>query len=147
MKALTNNALKQIDNALWYTYGIKGDNYNDVYLQERGIISQYTGKVCSSGDHCNDEVVRTTMWKGLVALMYASDILYANGWLYNGTTYSKKITPQANGAISNLGLTSSATGIAGNYIFKQHASWPSVYLKSNIKLKGNGTSTSPFIIL
>ena len=44
------------------------------YIRER---SNYTGKVCTSGDYCNDAVVRATSWTGKVGLIYPSDFLYA----------------------------------------------------------------------
>ena len=44
------------------------------YAYER---SSNTGKICSSGNYCNDTVERTTKWTGKVGLMYPSDYGYA----------------------------------------------------------------------
>ena len=71
-----------ISDAVWNT-GSQGTNSwesasdglaKHFYTYER---SENTGKICSSGDYCNDTVERTTTWKGLVGLMYPSDYGYA----------------------------------------------------------------------
>ena len=45
------------------------------YNAERG---NETGKICSSGDYCNDTVERTTTWTGYVGLPYVTDWAYAS---------------------------------------------------------------------
>ena len=45
------------------------------YKAERGNV---TGKICTSGDWCNDTVTRTTEWTGYVALPYITDYAYAS---------------------------------------------------------------------
>ncbi len=71
-----------IGNAVWNT-GSNGTNDYDsssngltkhFYTYER---SENTGKICTSGDKCNDTVTRTTTWTGKVGLMYPSDYGYA----------------------------------------------------------------------
>ena len=46
------------------------------YNAERG---NETGKICSSGNGCNDTVTRTTEWTGYIGLPYATDYAYASG--------------------------------------------------------------------
>ena len=55
-------------------YGDEKLKASYVYTKER---SNLTGKVCTSGDYCNDTVTRTSSWTGKVALIYPSDYLYA----------------------------------------------------------------------
>ncbi len=68
-----------IGDAVWNT----GSNETNIdtnatfpnfYNLER---SNNTGKICSSGNYCNDTVSRTTTWTGKVGLMYPSDYGYA----------------------------------------------------------------------
>ena len=47
----------------------------EFYKAERGTTN---GKICSSGNNCNDTVERTTEWTGYVALPYATDWAYAS---------------------------------------------------------------------
>ena len=70
-----------ISDAVWNT----GANDGKTYTYSNIITSKFyelerssnTGKICSSGNYCNDTVERTTTWKGLVGLMYPSDYGYA----------------------------------------------------------------------
>ena len=60
-----------ISDAVWNTGAIGGDgSVSKWYTQERGTEN---GKICTSGDSCNDTVERTTTWTGKVGLMYPSD--------------------------------------------------------------------------
>ena len=80
---LQTDSQKLIDNAVWYL-GAPNNNEgtisndtmtaSNVYKRER---STYTGKVCTSGDDCNDTVTRTTSWTGKVGLIYPSDYMYS----------------------------------------------------------------------
>ena len=45
------------------------------YNAERGTVN---GKICSSGNLCNDTVTRTTEWPGYIGLPYATDYAYAS---------------------------------------------------------------------
>ena len=45
------------------------------YNAERGTAN---GKTCTSGNYCNDSVIRTTKWTGYVALPYITDWAYAS---------------------------------------------------------------------
>jgi len=70
-----------IKNTKWHTgtsnvsmhRAIKSSKY---YEFER---SKNTGKICSSGTHCNESVTRNAYWVGKVGLMYPSDYGYAVG--------------------------------------------------------------------
>ena len=83
---ISNEEQNKIESVVWNLGSPNNDNgtaleNNDtslkapyIYTKER---SNLTGKVCSSGDYCNDTVTRTSSWTGKVALMYSSDYLYA----------------------------------------------------------------------
>ena len=70
-----------ISDAIWNT----GANDGKTYTYNNIITSKFyelersdnTGKICSSGDYCNDPLGRTTAWVGKVGLMYPSDYGYA----------------------------------------------------------------------
>ena len=79
---LKTNLKNLVGNTLWHT-GSNGTNRLDsassgltshIYSYER---SSNTGKICTSGKHCNDTVTRTTTWNGKIGLMYPSDYGYA----------------------------------------------------------------------
>ena len=79
---LKENLKALIGSAVWNT-GTNGTNsYNSAsnglashfYTYER---SNDNGKICTSGDYCNDTVARTTTWQGKIGLMYSSDYGYA----------------------------------------------------------------------
>ena len=66
-----------IDNHIWNTGAIESKVTDTLsfYSDERGTK---TGKICTSGDYCNDTVIRTTEWTGYVALPYVTDWAYAS---------------------------------------------------------------------
>ena len=66
-----------IDNHIWNTGAIESKVTDTLsfYSDERGTK---TGKICTSGDYCNDTVIRTTEWTGYVALPYVTDYVYAS---------------------------------------------------------------------
>ena len=57
-----------ISDAVWNTGAstTRGQITSEFYTQERGTRN---GKICSSGDYCNETVERTTTWIGKVGLM------------------------------------------------------------------------------
>src|SRR5574344_2728031 len=78
---LTTASQSMIGTALWNTGANDGTTYiyNNIpttasYTLER---SSNNGKICTSGDYCNDRVSRITTWIGKVGLMYPSDYGYA----------------------------------------------------------------------
>jgi len=65
-----------IEEVVW-NVGANGKNIaydrilsNTFYELERG---NGTGKICSSGNSCNDNIKRTTKWIGNIGLIYPSD--------------------------------------------------------------------------
>ena len=77
-----------IDNAVWNTGAANDMKYKTTkfYELER---SENTGKICTSGDYCNDAIERTTKWTGKVGLMYLSDYGYATSGDANSTKYTR----------------------------------------------------------
>ena len=81
-KGIKDKLKTLISDAVWNT-GSQGTNSwtsasggltKHFYAYER---SSNTGKICSSGTYCNDDLERTTTWTGKVGLMYPSDYGYA----------------------------------------------------------------------
>ena len=113
-----------LGNAVWNTGASTTSSQiaSKWYTEERGTRN---GKICTSGNYCNDTVKRTTTWTGKVGLMYPSDYGYAtsggsttdratclntslgswnssnvsdcknNDWLYNNGIYQWTISPRA----------------------------------------------------
>ena len=65
-----------LGNAVWNTGASTTSSQiaSKWYTEERGTRN---GKICTSGNYCNDTVKRTTTWTGKVGLMYPSDYGYA----------------------------------------------------------------------
>ena len=87
-KMLDEISKSLIDNHTWNTGAINLNDSTIVNLQsyemntvpfynaERGTVN---GKICSSGNYCNNDVVtRTTTWTGYVGLPYPTDYSYAS---------------------------------------------------------------------
>jgi type II secretory pathway pseudopilin PulG len=168
----TSKAL--IDSHIWNTGAV---NWNDVYNSttssydtvefykaERGSVN---GKICTSGDWCNDTVTRTTEWTGYIALPYITDYAYAssendcntkmvqsptykcknNNWMQR-STWAWYLSPYAVAAgafdvwdVNSNGSVSNGTAANSNAVA------PSIYLKSNVLIdSGNGTSSDPYIL-
>ena len=161
---LDNTAKALIDNHTWNTGAIEWEKRTDTlafYNDERGSVN---GKICSSGNNCNDTVTRTTEWEGYIALPYVTDWAYAsseddcNTKMVQSPTYKCKnnnwmsatmwmLSPGVNGSSAynawdvRGGYVSSGTVAVSNNIF------PTIYLKSNILIEsGNGTSDNPYIL-
>ena len=171
----TSKAL--IDN---HTWNIGAPNYNtlynsttntldtiEFYKAERGSVN---GKICSSGDACNDTVERTTEWTGYIALPYVTDYAYAssendcntkidrsstykcknNNWMFKpGTTYLT-LSPYAFARPGSARFVWNVFGggNTGSHFASDSLSvFPTIYLKSNILIEsGNGTSSNPYIL-
>ena len=166
----TSKAL--IDSHIWNTGAV---NWNDVYNSttssydtvefykaERGSVN---GKICTSGDWCNDTVTRTTEWTGYIALPYITDYAYAssendcntkmvqsptykcknNNWMQR-STWAWYLSPYAVAAgafdvwdVNSNGSVSNGTAANSNAVA------PSIYLKSSVLMKGgSGTSSDPY---
>ena len=66
-----------IDYHIWNTGAIESTKRTDTlafYSAERGT----KGKICSSGNNCNDTVTRKTEWTGYIGLPYVTDWAYAS---------------------------------------------------------------------
>mgnify|MGYP002891372833 CR=1 FL=1 len=158
-----------IDNHIWNTGAIENNTRTDTlafYSAERGT----KGKICSSGNNCNDTVTRKTEWTGYIGLPYVTDWAYAssesvcetnmqkqdssnayicknNNWMQRSTE-AWYLSPNADGWSANNAWYVSGVGYANyNYAANSKAVAPSIYLKSNILIKsGNGTSSNPYIL-
>jgi len=153
MKVLTSTAKRMTESAVWDTYGVSWplDDVRDLswvptaYLEEKGISTQYTGKICNASNTyegkyiCTDTVERTTSWTSLVGLMSVSDITYADGWLHNVTLYPWSISPQAYSSVAELVWVGGSDLVVNAHAYMQLGVWPSLYLKSSVKMtSGNG---------
>ena len=83
---LLEESKNMIDTITWNIGSVhnKSSNTHTFYNQER---SKDIGKTCDSGSSCNDNVKRTTTWKGQIGLMYPSDFGYATS---GGTTANRE---------------------------------------------------------
>ena len=84
---INSTAKSMINNYTWNTGAINVEDTTIVNLEtfalntvpfynaERGSVN---GKICTSGNNCNDTVTRSTTWQGYVALPYATDWAYAS---------------------------------------------------------------------
>ena len=105
------------------------------YNAERGTAN---GKTCTSGNYCNDSVIRTTKWTGSVALPYITDWAYAssesicetniqtkdssnlfvcknNNWMQR-SAWTWYLSPGVQSANANYVWTVSGNGNVANYI-------------------------------
>ena len=151
LKVLTDTAKGIIEDAVWDVFAVSENDLlsSETYLMEKGISEQYTGNSECKGkgySNCNDNIKRTTSWAGLVGLMSSSDVVYADGWLYNGEVYPWTITPRAvfdRGRDVKIarwdGINS--WGVGGN-----HCVWPSVYLKSSVKIISGNGNDDPYVL-
>ena len=175
---LDNNAKALIDNHTWNT---GAPNYNELYNNttksydtvefykaERGTVN---GKICSSGDYCNDTVTRTTEWTGYIALPYVTDWAYAssekdcntkidqsstykcknNNWMHYGSTWNDVMWVLSPYAIPDSAYNAWLVDGGGNTGSSRAAgpfsAFPTIYLKSNILIEsGKGTSSDPYIL-
>ncbi len=126
---LTNSAKTMIDTITWNIGSndgqtLENNNINTAQFYELER-SNHTGKICNSGEYCNDTITRYLTWYGQVGLMYPSDYAYAtsggsktdrdtclnmelyswngsgvsdcknNDWLYKTGSYQWTMTPNA----------------------------------------------------
>jgi len=178
LSGLKEEAKSMIGDAVWNT----GSNEIEVAFNKI-IASKFyefersanTGKNCLTGSSCNDDISRTTSWKGMVGLMYPSDYGYAtsgssirdrsiclnailrnwesmndckkNDWLYDSANSRWTLSPYASSSSNSEVFLINSAGFA--YDFSECLSMnihPTVYLKSNTKIiSGDGSSNNPFI--
>ena len=163
-----------IDNHIWNTgapndstlYDSTTNSYDTVefYKDERGSLN---GKICTSGNWCNDTVTRKTEWTGYIGLPYVTDWAYAssendcntkidqssthkcknNNWMQrgSGTWYlSPFAIPDDAG---NVWVVVGDEGVSCNGAAFPLSTFPTIYLKSNILIEsGKGTSSNPYIL-
>ncbi len=135
---LNNNAKNMIQEIKW-NIGSNGNNENsnwstkNMYIYER---SESTGKTCSSGPNCNDNVDRTTSWKGSVALMYPSDYGYSTS---GGVRTSKELC--LNTTLYNWGNS--------DYIDCKNNSWlvPTSDLQWTLSPRAYGYSSASLFVI
>ena len=165
----------------YHTWNTGAPNYNTLYdsttssydtvafyRAERGNVN---GKICTSGNWCNDTVERTTEWTGYIGLPYVTDWAYAssendcntkidasstykcknNNWMHYGSTYNDVtwyLSPNANTSSATNVWVGRGYGNAGvGNASSASAFFPAIYLKSNILIEsGTGTSSNPYIL-
>ena len=144
------------------------------YTEERGTRN---GKICSSGDYCNDDLERTTTWTGKVGLMYPSDYGYAtsggdtmdrttclntnlsswssssasdcknNDWLFN-SFHQWTLTPHAVSSGANYAFYVSSSGSINGYsAYGGHGTRPVVYLSHSVGVQSGDGSMGNPFIL
>ena len=159
-----------IDYHTWNTGAIEWEKRTDTlafYNDERGSVN---GKICSSGNNCNDTVTRTTEWPGYIGLPYATDYAYASGesicetnmvkkdsnnvyickndnWMFKNTWYWT-ISPDASSGSSHFVWFVFGDGRADIHNASlAHAVFPAIYLKSNILIEsGTGSTSDPYVL-
>ena len=175
---LSENAKGMIDKHTW-NLGSQGSN--DVYTNGNGLglaskfyeleRSSNTGKICTSGDYCNDSVNRTTTWEGYVGLMSPSDYGYAvggevrtnclantnlynydtnncysNDWLYN-STHQWTMSPDANSSDARCVFRVYSDGrvlyAVDTFAFVVR---PALFLIPSITISGEGTTSDPYTL-
>ena len=162
---LTPEAREMIGDSLWYLGAIRTNNSASVTP-----IDAYTDE---RGNQAYDNT-RQTLWIGKVGLVYASDYGYAtsggstesresclykdlfywkndecsqNNWLYKADGNWWTITPYSHTSNDVIGIYSNGTAL--NYLVYSGgcAVYPTVYLKSSVKIiSGKGTSDNPYIL-
>ena len=154
--ALNSTALSQISEVTYYLGGISDSSLQSAqtyYVSERGT-TVYSG--------------RPTSWTGLVGLMYRSDYAYtfANGvndecylgssscydlssditWLFRKQNDKITISPYySSNNIIYIDFSGNAYTTQG--VNLSSPKYPVVYLRSDIKLDGTGTSSDPYVIV
>ena len=158
-RVLSAESQKLIDIVPWYLggngYNINSDNgdlisLNEQYISERQI---------KTTDNINNSII----WRGKVGLIYPSDYGYASSnsncklnlgapnksnckdknWLKKSTNYWT-ISPNTFDVRRVLGILS-AGNVAGFNAYFANSVFPSIYLKSNILISGEGTVENPYV--
>ena len=170
----TSKAL--IDNHIWNTgapnknelYNSTTSSYDTVefYKAERGTVN---GKICTSGDYCNDTVTRTTEWTGYIALPYITDYAYASGeddcntkidqsspykcknnnWMFfkENTSYLTLSPSTYTSRAFYVWNVNGGVTAGYNDATVATAVFPAIYLKSNVLIEsGNGSTSDPYVL-
>ena len=157
---LTADAQELIGPAKWYLGGFSsnGITRDAAWEAERsGVTCQYLKSNPSEAgclmNGTNDGVEREEYWIGKVGLIYPSDFGYAsnscsamnrcgsntNNWMYN---YGWTISPYSSNAVRAWYVSSRS--VYYNTACNNSGVRPSVYLVSDVQIKGSGTTSDPF---
>ena len=176
---LNESAKTMIDKHTW-NLGSQGNN--SVWSSGNGLAlaskfyeyerSNNNGKICTSGDYCNDTANRTTSWEGYVGLMYPSDYGYAvggevrdtclnlnltyggyntnncysNDWLFNSTN-QWTMSPDASSYYArSVFIVRSGGEVAGHNACHDYVVRPALFLIPSIEISGEGTPSAPFTL-
>ena len=166
---LDDVAKKLIDNHTWNIGAmryISRTNTLTFYQAERGSVHGKSS--CSSGNQCNDTIIRTTEWTGYVGLPYVTDWAYAssegicetnmatqdssNNYICKNNNWMQKsilawyLLPVTTSSGACYAWYVNKTGDpAGNYTYGLGGVIPAVYLKSDVFVTGGlGTSDNPY---
>ncbi len=158
LNSLSTESQAMIGNAKWNLEGsslYKGLYANDYYTFERGT-TVYSG--------------RSTEWTGKIALMYASDYMYAGdlskcsldgynwdsdqtncrdtSWLRNTSTSQWTLTPSSRYSPWCVFYVYDSGDVDSyNYVSNSYASRPVLYLNSDVTITGgDGSSGNPFTL-
>ena len=160
-----------IDNHIWNTGAIESKVTDTLsfYSDERGTK---TGKICTSGDYCNDTVIRTTEWTGYVALPYVTDYVYAssesaceidmktkassnnyicknNNWMHDTGkgSFIWYLSPKVGSTAVVWQIYGDGFTNVNSLAYMNRLFFSTIYLKSNVLIeRGNGTSSDPYIL-
>ena len=166
---LDDVAKNLIDNHTWNIGAmryISRTNTLTFYQAERGSVHGKSS--CSSGNQCNDTIIRTTEWTGYVGLPYVTDWAYAssegicetnmatqdssNNYICKNNNWMQKsilawyLLPVTTSSGACYAWYVNKTGDpAGNYTYGWGGVIPAVYLKSDVFVTGGlGTSDNPY---
>ena len=176
---LSESAKSMIDKHTW-NLGSHGENNAFTSGNGLGLASKFyeyersnnNGKICTSGNYCNDTVNRTTSWEGYVGLMSPSDYGYAvggevrtnclaninlsyyhtnncysNDWLYKNSTYEWSMSPYAYSSNAILVFNVYSDGALNNTLaFDEIFVRPALFLIPSIEISGEGTPSDPFTL-
>ena len=166
---LDDVAKNLIDNHTWNIGAmryISRTNTLTFYQAERGSVHGKSS--CSSGNQCNDTIIRTTEWTGYVGLPYVTDWAYAssesvcetnmatqdssNNYICKNNNWMQKsilawyLLPVTTSSGACYAWYVNKTGDpAGKYTYGLGGVIPAVYLKSDVFVTGGlGTSDNPY---
>ena len=161
---LSSTSIDMIDSVLWNTGATKYSATLPLSTMYAGERSTQSGKICSSGDYCNDSVERTTAWEGKVGLIYPSDYAYAstnekcasdivgsdsycntNNWLHPSSGGYWTITPRAHSSSAYYVWDVDLSGrVSSSGAYIADGVRPALYLDSNIQIIGGDGNEMPF---
>ena len=167
---LNTNAKEMIETVKWYTGSNGKTNFNSVVASEFYNLerSDNTGKNCSGGTNCNDNINRSSSWIGKVALVHFSDYIWAanfnknqclkediiswlescnvDNWLNKRISqWSLNPIPHTSDARRVVCLEGYERGCLSYDGYRADGIFPTIYLKSSIRItNGIGTKDSPF---